>query len=67
MIDTFKLTDQEALLAEVFEREHRHLEVDRGTIGGGISYTFYPNAIGTGVSVQCGICGKKENITEYNW
>lgn len=67
MTTEFKLTDQEAMLAEVFEIEHRHEDINKGTIGGHISYMFTPNSIGIGVSMRCNICGEEENITEYNW
>ena len=67
MITEFSLTDQEAMLAEVFSREHRHENMNKGAIGGHISYTFTPNAIGTSVVIRCNICDQEENITEYNW
>lgn len=68
MITEFKLTDQEALLAEVFEKEHLACARKHPTaIGGHISYSFTPTSIGVGVSVRCSLCGTEENITEYNW
>ena len=67
MTTEFKLTDQEAMLAEVFELEHKHPHVNKGTIGGHISYIFTPTSIGIGISMRCSICGEEENITEYNW
>lgn len=69
MIAEFKLSDQEALLAEAFEREHLACARANPTaIGGHITYKFTPTSIGIGVTVKCTICGKEENITDYgNW
>jgi len=64
----FKLQPEEAERARVFEKEHMKCAMKHPTtIGGHIDYIFTPTSIGTGVSVKCTLCGKEENITEYNW
>ena len=65
MITEFKLHENEIKKAEAFEKKHRKCYVPT-TIGGGIEYKFYPNAIGTAVSIKCQFCGEEENITDYD-
>ena len=59
----FKLNDNELLEAEKFIEEHRHKDVEKGAIGGHL--TFTPTSIGVAVEIQCDICGKSKNITDY--
>ena len=67
MITKFELNDIEEKRAEDFEEAHSHPDVRKGAIGGHIEYRFIPTSIGTAASVYCCICGKEENITDYNW
>ena len=62
----FKLSDKEVERARAFERVHLHQGIDKGAIGGHISYTFTPTSIACAVKVKCSICGKEENITDYS-
>ena len=66
MITEFKLNEKEAKLAEEFEKKHRHPDVNKGAIGGHISYEFTPTSIGDAISIRCFVCGEEENITDYN-
>jgi len=61
-----KLNKNETLKAENFKKLHKHNDVNKGAIGGHITYSFTPTSIGTAVTVECNICGKKENITDYD-
>ena len=65
MIAEFKLFESEKKAAEKFLIEHRHPDVNKGAIGGHISYIFTPTSIGDAVSIRCNICNKEENITDY--
>lgn len=65
MITEFKLSENEIKKAEVFEEKHKKCYRPT-TIGGGIEYKFFPNAIGTGVLIKCGFCGEEEDITDYD-
>jgi hypothetical protein len=67
MITEFRLNEIEAKRAEEFEEKHAHPNVRKGAIGGHIEYRFTPTSIGTAASMHCYICGKEENITDYNW
>lgn len=66
MIDVFKLSEKEKERAIEFEKAHRHPSVNKGAIGGHISYTFTPTSLGNGVEIKCSICGHKQNITDYD-
>lgn len=61
----FKLYDSEEKKAFEFEEKHKKCH-KMTSIGGGISYIFSPNAIGTVVHVKCGFCGEEEDITDYD-
>lgn len=63
---TFRLNDNEEALYKAFCEKHRHLDVNKGAIGGSISVIFTMTGIGTMPSVKCGICGEKEDITDYD-
>jgi hypothetical protein len=65
MITEFKLYEKEIEKAKEFEEIHKKCYKPT-TIGGWIEYKFFPNAIGTGVSIKCGFCGEEENITDYD-
>lgn len=62
----FKLNEKENELAEKFMQEHRHSEVNKGAIGGHIHFIFTPTGIGDACTIECIICGAKENITDYD-
>lgn len=66
MITEFKLHDSEVEMAKAFEKEHRHPDVNKGAIGGHISYEFTPTSVGTAVFIKCNICHTNKNITDYN-
>ena len=61
----FKLTDKEYEGAKAFIKEHRHPKKEKESIGGHVTLTFTPTAVGTGVRMTCGICGKSKNITDF--
>lgn len=65
MITKFKLHENEIKKAKEFIEKHKKCYIPT-TIGGGIEYTFLPNAIGTGILIKCGFCGEEENITDYD-
>ena len=65
MITDFSLSGKEIDAAKQFEEEHKKCHIPT-TIGGGIEYKFFPNAIGTAVSIKCGFCGEEKNITDYD-
>lgn len=62
----FKLNKKETELAEKFMQEHHHQNINKGAIGGHVSYTFTPTSIGDAVSIKCSICNTEENITDYD-
>ena len=71
----FKLDEIETKAAEEFIKKHNHKEQLRkagklgfSTPGRQISYSFAPTGIGTKVVIQCDLCGKTKDITNYdNW
>ena len=64
-MNEFHLNEEEAKLAREFEREHWHPKVNKGAIGGHISYTFTPTSLGNSIVMKCNICGQTKNITDY--
>lgn len=59
-------TEQHAKYHE-FTKEHAECSKKHPTtIGGGVSIVLTPTSVGTGVVLECTICGKIENITEYD-
>ena len=68
MTAEFKLSKEEQEAAKKFEVEHSHKDINKGAIGGHIIYMFAPNSIYRALGIKCSICGKVENITDYdNW
>jgi hypothetical protein len=68
MITEFKLSEKEIEAARQFEERHRHPNINKGAIGGFITYKITPTSIGNATSIKCDICKKEENITDYdNW
>ena len=62
----FKLNDKEEAAAREFMQQHRHSDVNKGTIGGHMEFIFTPTAIGDACSIRCDICGEEKNITDYD-
>jgi hypothetical protein len=62
----FKLNAVEEAAAKDFIQQHRHPEVNKGTIGGHMEFIFTPTAIANVCSIRCTICGEEKNITDYN-
>lgn len=62
----FKLNEAESKAAEKFMQEHRHSDVYKGTIGGHINFIFTPTSIGDTITIECLVCNKRENITDYS-
>lgn len=59
-------TEQQAKYHE-FVKEHAECAKKHPTaIGGGVSIVLTPTSVGTGVVLECTICGECENITEYD-
>lgn len=63
---TFKLNVNEYKKYRLFCVQHKHTDINRGAIGGGTEICFMPTGVGVGVSVRCVLCGKEENITDYD-
>ena len=66
MITEFKLTEKEAELARKFKEKHKHPNINKGAIGGHITYHFTPTSVANGVKIECNICDTVENITDYD-
>ncbi len=64
-LKTFSLNDTEQERAEKFESEHKHPDVERGAISGGLQYRFTPTGLGSAVVVRCTICNEETNITDF--
>lgn len=62
----FKLNAEEEAAAEEFLQQHRHPEINKGTIGGHINFIFTPTSIGNACTIKCTICDSEKNITDYN-
>lgn len=59
----FSLDEEEIKKYKDFSEKHHNLHK-----GCSISIAFTPTGIGVGKTIQCSICGKTENITNYdNW
>ena len=64
----FKLTPVETARYKMFRANHKHSDVEKGAIGGGISIEFMPTGIGNVVTCRCGICGQVADITnDVDW
>ena len=62
----FKLNEKEEAASKEFQEKHKHPNVNKGAIGGHIHYIFIPTGVGDACCIECGICGEKENITDYD-
>lgn len=62
---TFTLGDVEYENAGKFAEEHESCKSESAMCEK-FAYYFIPGSIGTNVHVECLICGKKENITDYD-
>lgn len=66
MAKSFELNENEEKLLNKFCEKHRHPETKKGAIGGHISVTFAMTSLGEMPSVRCGVCGEKQDITDYD-
>ena len=48
-----------------FKKKHRHIKVNKGSIGGHISIIFTLTSVGVIPSCKCDICCKSKTLT-YN-
>ncbi len=55
----FIIPEGERPEVDKFIKAHRHTRIDKGSIGGGISYVFSPTSVGMIVLVKCSICNKQ--------
>jgi len=67
----FKIIDKEYSNFKEWDNTHKKVcelynNKTQPAIGGRLTFSFTPTSLGTAVSVECA-CGKKKNITEYNW
>lgn len=49
-----------------FCEDHKHNDIDRGAIGGGIEISYMPTGLGNIVKVRCELCGAEADITDSN-
>lgn len=49
-----------------FCEDHKHDDIDRGAIGGGMEISYIPTGIGNIVKVRCELCGAEADITDSN-
>ncbi len=66
---SFELDVNQERSARLFRKEHheKHKDENQGAIGGAITYSFTPTAIGTIIKISC-YCGESEDLTSYdNW
>lgn len=69
---TFKLSDKQTEQWHEFQKEHSGCCKKKtgrefaSPIGGGYHIIFTPTGIGDGVTLECGFCGEKKDITDYD-
>lgn len=61
----FELDDKQAAMFLKWQLKHRKCESKAGAIGGAVSITFVPTGIGMVIESNCGICGKKLSLTDF--
>ncbi len=61
----FIIEGEEKEALKLFHKNHSCTPMDAGAIGGHVTYSFTPTSIGTAIIVQCGVCKKVMNITDY--
>ena len=49
-----------------FCEDHKHDDIDRCAIGGGMEISYMPTGIGNIVKVRCELCGAEADITDSN-
>lgn len=49
-----------------FCKDHKHDEIDRGAIGGGMEISYMPTGLGNIVKLRCELCGAEADITDSN-
>ena len=64
----FRLNDKETKAADAFETKHRkkHASVIANIGSARIEYRFVRTGISNAITLHCGICGEKENVTDYD-
>ena len=62
----FSLNEKEIKNYKKWYKNHRHEDIERGAIGGGIEFRFTPTGIGNFISVYCAICQTDTSITDLN-
>lgn len=62
----FELRGAEFDRARRFEKRHMHLDVDKGSIGGHIRYSFTRTGLGAVVRGRCNICKRGRDLTDYD-
>jgi hypothetical protein len=62
----FTIKGKELERVEAFKKKHRESCVKNRnlTIGEYWSYTFVPGGLGTGVIIECNLCGEYEDVTD---
>lgn len=63
---SFMLSESETKRYREFTKNHRHPDVYKGTIGGGISLNITPTGLGDAYVCRCNVCGSTEDITDYH-
>ena len=59
----FELHGEEEANADAFKSKHKH---SRRYKHPSFSYIFHPTGLSNVVTIKCNLCGKTENITDYN-
>lgn len=67
----FSITDEKELKA-IKKFEEKHCKTCKAKTSAGypigpvFTYCFTPTGIGIGISIRCSVCGKEENVTNYD-
>jgi len=61
---SFTLDKVENEKANAFVEKHAGCR-SHAAMGDKFSYSFYPGGVGTAIVIRCIICGKEENITNF--
>lgn len=64
-LKVLSLNDIEFARYKEFKKNHRHPDVNKGSIGGHISILVTPTSIATGKKCICSICKQDADITDY--
>jgi hypothetical protein len=64
---TFTIESKEKESFDRFDKEHKNCH-SKDALAMKYSFTFTPGGAGTVIEVKCNVCGKTENITDFeNW